>query len=176
MGDTRHLFRFNDNYCTLLIGLDFDGVLHSIVGQNLFVHMPQIQQMVQDLKNQDINIHLVITSTWRNNFEAEKIISIFPQNLHKNLVGQTPDFENGGANRDLEFSQFRKNYEKSYNINFDFAIAIDDNAHLFTDLPYLLFKTESRLGFIEEKKQELTQLIFSELSISQNQAKKVKLM
>lgn len=150
----------------ILIGLDFDGVLHSTTGENLLANTVYINKLVEELKENNIDCSIVITTTWRKKLSLEKMSSFFSATTQEKIIGVTPDFENYGTNRDLEFSQFRRSYESQHNMTFDLAYAIDDNARLFSDLPMLLFKTDSKEGFNEEKKNEFKNLIMDELNIN----------
>jgi hypothetical protein len=159
----------------ILIGLDFDGVLHSVTGENILANVPHINELIQELNIHQVECSIVITSTYRKQLSLQKIASFFSPLTQQRMIGVTPDFENKGYDRDLEFAHFCKDYEIKNNISFDLVYAIDDNARLFSHLPNLIFKTDSYQGFNEEKKNEFIQFVLEKLNLTPSQSMKNKL-
>lgn len=143
----------------MILFLDFDGVLHSndaagrelrkrdadslaslteherrfidneghlIVGKNLFCHAERLASTLQQFPT----VKIVISSTWRNYFDLDRIKSFLPTSLADRVIGVTPTvFSRDGAFiRSREISA----YLNLCTSNKDW-LAIDDESAKFYD-------------------------------------------
>lgn len=106
---------------------DFDGVLHGDNMQsNLFEHSDMVSKMLIPFKDK---FKIIISSSWRETYDFDILIHAFHEELHENVIGITPIFENttGYGVRHQEILE----YCKINNIKEEDWIAIDDNQTFF---------------------------------------------
>jgi hypothetical protein len=99
---------------TLLLGLDFDGVLHRffpIAGESdarnaKFAFLPEFEGTVRALRLMGRDVRIVVTSTWRNNRSLSQLRAMFSPDIQPLVVGATPkhndSHEPGGRRGELE--------------------------------------------------------------------------
>ena len=141
----------------MIIFLDFDGVLHKenvalkrckkssvrwlkeyerryltstgyyVKGTNLFEHAERLAKALAPYPE----VQIVISSTWREHFLPENLLSFLPRTLADRVIGQTPHYDKyGGVGARLQ-------EVLAYLHGNGFAdrqwIALDDQAQLFWD-------------------------------------------
>lgn len=141
----------------MILFLDFDGVLHNenvtlkrckqssarwlkdherryltstghyVKGTNLFEHADRLTAAIAPYPD----VQIVISSTWREHFYPEKLLSFLPPELAARVIGQTPRYDKyGGVGaRLLEVLA----YLHGNGLAKRQWIALDDQAQLFWD-------------------------------------------
>lgn len=74
-----------------ILFLDFDGVLHpkgAGGAQSHFVKKPLVEELL--LESQFSNVHIVVSSTWREAYSLEKLRAFFSPGLRQRIVDRTP--------------------------------------------------------------------------------------
>jgi hypothetical protein len=70
--------------------LDFDGVTHPIGGQPgatlPFVYLPALEDLVRKWAD----VHIVISSSWREHHTLEELREFFSEDLRQRVIGVTP--------------------------------------------------------------------------------------
>jgi hypothetical protein len=73
-----------------LVFLDFDGVLHPAPPHNrdvgVFCHLESFEMVMRDFPN----FHIVISSSWRQQFSLDALRSFFSDDIAERIVGTTP--------------------------------------------------------------------------------------
>ncbi|GGI17598.1 HAD domain-containing protein [Oxalicibacterium faecigallinarum] len=69
----------------VILALDFDGVLHSIHGA-AFEHLRRFESILRQFPEVDV----VVSSSWRETYAWEDILSYFSKDLHPRFIGPTP--------------------------------------------------------------------------------------
>lgn len=91
----------------LIVFLDFDGVLHHFFPEKglsdeenaHFAFSKNLEKAIKELK--DIDIKIVISSSWRENYSIEQIKSNFSDYMASKIIGFTPVIENSQYYKDL---------------------------------------------------------------------------
>ena len=103
--------------------IDNEGRL--IVGKNLFCHADRLASTLQPFPT----VQIVITSTWRNYFNLDKLKSFLPATLADRVVGVTPRV----FSRDGAFVRSREISAYFSTGNSEDWLALDDHAYMFCD-------------------------------------------
>lgn len=142
----------------ILIGLDFDGVLHN----NKKEHFKFVYNLIDCLEEleKSYNIDIVLTTNWR--LSSNKSFFNKLKSLNKYIVGQTPNIEQ--EKRDIEFTTFKEKYEIEKNKIYDFSFCIDDNKTYFQTESVNLFLVEKTSGFNENYKLTFIDYVKSKLN------------
>lgn len=119
---------------------DFDGVMHGEeFNSDFFSHAKMVTDRLLPFKD---NFKIVISSSWREEYEFEVLQHAFDEPLNHNVIGITPITINGMNyhGRYLEI----KEYCNNNNILDDQWMAIDDMARLFpANCPNLILTNSS---------------------------------
>lgn len=111
------------------IFLDFDGVLHvnGFDGGPKFEFMPDFCAAIRPYIG---NFHIVISSSWREEFSLNVIRDFFEDDIQPAVVGFTPvhidGYTQGGREREI------LSYCSTHGISMDAWIALDDMYKLFS--------------------------------------------
>lgn len=135
---------------------DFDGVMH---GEQFncafFSHAKMITDRLLPFQN---NFKIIISSSWREDHNLEKLKSFFKEPLSNNVIGITPITFNG-MNYHGRYVEI-KQYCKEHNINDNQWKAIDDMARLFPENCPQIILTNSSTG-ITPKFLDIVELFVS---------------
>lgn len=173
----------------MLLFLDFDGVLHHenvtlkpchpaerrhlkpaesrflthdsklAKGKSLFEHADRLADMLVPFPH----VKIVISSSWREHFRPDKLMSFLPEALASRVIGQTPVYDKYGGvgSRLLEVLA----YLHGNGLADQPWIALDDQAQLFWDdtenPPDNLIITNACDGITESNVQELIERLQS---------------
>ena len=143
--------------------LDFDGVTHPEPGlkDDEFCFLPLIEDVLREHREVDI----VISSSWRTEFNLNELRGFFSDDIAPRVVGVTPSNKqpthdwlpasSGCHERESECeSWMRKNRPWSTP-----WIALDDRAHWFRPECSDLLLTSSRVGFQQSDQETLREMI-----------------
>lgn len=73
----------------MILFLDFDGVLHPLYPTAElpeFCYLPRLAAVLRDFPR----VEIVISSSWRTEFELEALRAFFPADLQARIIGVTP--------------------------------------------------------------------------------------
>jgi HAD domain in Swiss Army Knife RNA repair proteins len=138
----------------LLIFLDFDGVLHPILCQpeKFFCRKHLFENVIREFKK----VEIIISSSWRHQYEFEELVNFFALDIQKLIVGCTRSVEISKAkNRYEEIIDFLTCYERFQ----EPWLAIDDSRDEFPIFCPNLLHCNRHKGFDEEASLELIQLL-----------------
>ena len=127
--------------------LDFDGVLHSTKDHaNFFENITSFSQLVVNYP-----IQIVISSSWRFQFNLTQLKSFFPQQIQHKIIGLTGKEVVGKYSRYHEIKNYLKEKDKSLS---DWR-ALDDTSFEFPPDCEQLILCNSNFGL---KKKQLDML------------------
>ena len=112
----------------LIIFLDFDGVLHPVLcnPEKFFSRREEFENTIRKLEN----VEIVISSSWRHQYEFEELVNFFSLDIQRLISGCT---------RSVLESKVTKRYDEimDYLIHYDREdeewIAIDDSREEFPE-------------------------------------------
>lgn len=82
----------------MLLFLDFDGVLHpqyegqAVPDDVAFCHLPRFEAVMRDFPA----VNIVISSTWRMQFDLDALKGRFSEDIASRIVGATPQLATNG--------------------------------------------------------------------------------
>ena len=103
--------------------LDFDGVMHSTKDHSVF--FSQVSLLSKLIIKNPVNI--IISSSWRFQFDLTQLKSYFPQNIQHHIIDTTDKAHIGQFSRYYEIKQYLEGHDKSLS---DWR-ALDDTRLLF---------------------------------------------
>ena len=103
--------------------LDFDGVMHSTKDHSVF--FSQVSLLSELIIKYPVNI--IISSSWRFQFDLTQLKSYFPQNIQHQIIDRTGKAHIGQYSRYYEIKQYLEDKDKSMS---DWR-ALDDTRLLF---------------------------------------------
>jgi len=132
----------------MILFLDFDGVLHPHArGEPVFSRRPLLWKVLRAAPQSEV----VFTTTWRNEFSMDYLISCVTENGGEDLSGRfissTPNLEAEGlyGRRDLEIQRWLVT-----NNHTGLWLAIDDTVELFGGSHPNLFVCDGARGLTDE--------------------------
>ena len=103
--------------------LDFDGVMHSTKDHSVFFSQaPLLSKIIIKYP-----VNIIISSSWRFQFDLTQLKSYFPQNIQPHIIGTTDKAHIGHYSRYYEIKQYLDDKDKSLS---DWR-ALDDTRLLF---------------------------------------------
>jgi HAD domain in Swiss Army Knife RNA repair proteins len=128
--------------------LDFDGVLHPTIfdSKNCFIRLPNFGSCIEPFLD---SIEIVITSSWRFQYELIELVKLFPKSIQDAIVNTTGNAHIGQHARYVEIN----NYVRDFGVVS--WVAIDDSRYEFPDLlPDNIILCNPAIGFsgIEAKR------------------------
>jgi len=129
--------------------LDFDGVLHSTKDDSDFLE--KLALLIPLINKYSFNI--VISSSWRFQFNLENIKNFFPLIFHKRIIGMTGDPYVGQFARYNEIKNYLFDHDKSMA---DWR-ALDDTSFEFPDNCENLILCSSNYGLQTKQIKQLEQ-------------------
>jgi len=78
--------------------VDFDGCMHPFFPDinmedwenKYFSYAPNFAQCITEMEAEGYQISVVISSSWRTSRDMEQLVSFFPDEIKKNIVGKNP--------------------------------------------------------------------------------------
>ena len=136
--------------------LDFDGVLHgeSQYSTGLFEHIEVFCDTVRPFSD---TTQIVISSSWRETHNLEKLKVFFASDIAKLIVGVTPQrpdgYKKGGRQKEI------MDYCKENNISNNQWMALDDMERFFnTDCSNLIL-VDAESGLSEKNLEDLEKFL-----------------
>ena len=135
----------------VILFLDFDGVLHPdpcFDEQRLFERAPMLQPVLEEFAE----ICVVLSTSWRTQYELSHLVALLPSFLQSRTIGVTPLFSAIRAEPGL--APFRREAEcvawlAAHDHRHQPWIAIDDRASMFTPYCERLICCDSSIGLTE---------------------------
>lgn len=137
------------NNVKILIGLDFDGVLHPF-GKTNFENKTYFIDFVKNLQKENLEVNIVITSSWRYNHSLLELSDRYLSELRCEIIGKTKINHANEEDRASEFLEFVEETQNLSNIKYDIYFCLDDNDFLFKKNLDILYKTNYNNGFTKE--------------------------
>lgn len=138
--------------------LDFDGVLHPeyCTPAFHFIQLPALEKLLHE----HLHVQIVISSTWRLQFEFENILARFSPDIAKRIVGSTPVFSSLthvpdrliGYPRHAECWAWQREHRGAS----DDWIALDDRPWLFYPLCPQLIQVNGSSGLDDDVLRQLS--------------------
>jgi hypothetical protein len=133
----------------VIIFIDFDGCLHPMPldKRGALCHVKRVQDILRDFTE----VSLVISSSWREVMSVSELVSLFPEEVGKRIVGITPVLSQDAIH--LRYAEILAwLLDAGYDGDW---IALDDASHEFPiGCPDLLY-CNPRRGFDAAKAREL---------------------
>lgn len=85
---------------TVLLYLDFDGVLHRRMNET-FERMPLLEKILKQCPE----LHIVVSSSWRETMTLEGLKYLFPVAFRHRIIGVTPSLQEV---KDTEYVRYRE--------------------------------------------------------------------
>lgn len=132
--------------------LDFDGVLHPeyCTPSLHFSRLP----MLEALLRQHPHVQIVISSTWRLQFEFSHLLDRFSPDISERIVGMTPVFSaiSTVPDRLLGYSRHAEcwAWQREHRAASDDWVALDDRPWLFYPLSSQLIQVNGTTGLDQE--------------------------
>lgn len=128
---------------TLVIFLDFDGVLHfffpkagySDDANQFFALVPNFQKVIRQFRD-CLDFKIVISSSWRESKTFDELYSVFDSDIRSLIVGINPILSDGDYSGSRERESVAWMKEHHYEGNW---IAIDDNTDIWSSHDRLVF-------------------------------------
>ncbi|HBW1715206.1 HAD domain-containing protein [Klebsiella pneumoniae] len=127
---------------TVLLYLDFDGVLHRRMNET-FERMPLLEKIL--IQCQEIQI--VVSSSWRETMSLDGLKYLFPVPFRHRIVGVTPSIQEV---KDTEYIRYRECLLHARNMGINKFIIIDDESYRFPPGCENLVSTKYREGMTRE--------------------------
>ncbi|MDK9414503.1 HAD domain-containing protein [Klebsiella pneumoniae] len=127
---------------TVLLYLDFDGVLHRRMNES-FEKMP----LLEEILIQCPEILIVISSSWRETMSLEGLKHLFPVSYRHRIIGVTPSLQDVP---DIEYIRYRECLSNARYLGISHFIIIDDESHRFPPGCENLVSTKYREGMTDE--------------------------
>ncbi len=138
----------------VIIFLDFDGVLHPVLCQpeKFFCRKQIFEDTIRDFKE----VEIVISSSWRHQYEFEELLNFFSVDIQKLITGCTRSVDDSKApNRFEEIMDYliqNKITDRPW-------IAIDDSRNEFPEFCPNLVLCSPHKGFNEDSSLKLISLL-----------------
>jgi len=132
---------------TVLLYLDFDGVLHRRMNES-FERMP----LLEEILTQYPEILIVVSSSWRETMSLEALKHLFPVSYQNRIIGVTPSLQDVP---DIEYIRYRECLSNSQHLGISNFIIIDDESHRFPPGCENLVSTKYREGMTDETVSEV---------------------
>lgn len=134
----------------MLLFLDFDGVLHPAPPYNrdmgVFCHLERFEAVMREFSDWEI----VISSSWREQFELDELRGFFSPDIACRIVGVTPVFLTVACGRQREIERYLNTQSGATH-----WIALDDAAHEFEPGLSCLVVCQSEVGLDERAAADL---------------------
>lgn len=150
----------------ILIGLDFDGVLHNKKTLQ-FEYVFNLINILNQLLLNNIEVDIVLTTNWRHS--SNKSFLNHLKSANRFIIGQTPNI--ALEKRDLEFLTFKKNYEKKHNFLYNDFYCIDDRQDFFLNDSSFLYLIDKNIALNEENANNFYNHIIDKLKNNINNSK-----
>lgn len=108
---------------TVLLYLDFDGVLHRRMNET-FERMPLLEKILKQCPE----LHIVVSSSWRETMTLEGLKYLFPVAFRHRIIGVTPSLQEV---KDTEYVRYRECLIHARHMGINKFIIIDDESHRF---------------------------------------------
>ncbi|MDD2882497.1 MAG: HAD domain-containing protein [Rhodoferax sp.] len=153
---------------TLIIFLDFDGVMHPhpCFDANMFTQLPLIEEVLREFPSAEI----VISSSWRLDSSFQELKRLLSTDIGQRVIGTTPFYHDPKLdhlqNRPTGYvRQWEIERWMSENSSIEAQwVAVDDYPEWFEPNCPNLLVTSAATGFVENDKQTLRDLIMARLS------------
>jgi len=133
-----------------IIFLDFDGVLHPVLcnPEKFFCRKNEFENTIRKLQS----VEIVISSSWRHQYEFEELVNFFSLDIQKLISGCTRSvLESKVTNRYDEIMDYLIHHDRED----EDWIAIDDSKDEFPENCPNLVLCNKHKGFTEEITKEL---------------------
>lgn len=124
--------------------LDFDGVMHPAESGSLAL-MPNLIRLLLAAPEVDV----VLSTNWRLNASRDYLLDLFPVEIRHRIAGVTPEAEEGAFERERECEEYLARH------SIDRAVAVDDDASLFSPSWHRLFLVDRYQGLTAEQAERL---------------------
>ncbi len=132
----------NHSGSTVLLYLDFDGVLHRRMNET-FERMPLLEKILIQCPE----IQIVVSSSWRETMSLDGLKYLFPVPFRHRIVGVTPSIQEV---KDTEYIRYRECLLHARNMGINKFIIIDDESYRFPPGCENLVSTKYREGMTRE--------------------------
>ncbi len=138
----------------VIIFLDFDGVLHPVLCQpeKIFCRKQIFEDAIRELKE----VEIVISSSWRHQYEFEELLNFFSVDIQKLITGCTRSVDDSKApNRFEEIMDYlihNKITDRPW-------IAIDDSRNEFPEFCLNLVLCNRHKGFSDENRNKMLEIL-----------------
>lgn len=142
----------------LTLFLDFDGVLHpEYCNPSLhFVMLPALEALLREYPQ----VEIVLSSTWRMQFEFSHLLSRFSPDISARIAGQTPVFAElkDVPDRLIGYPRHAEcwAWQRDHRMASDNWVALDDRPWLFYPLCHQLIQTNGAIGLTQDDLKRLS--------------------